>query len=117
MTLRSRRFPRPMRLLRAILMAAIVAALPAPARAETTAPCLPDGTGPTCHFWKMKVSDVNDGDTVGGDVLGDGVRKHEDVRFSGVQTMEIKRHNPKHWSGECHSVKPARLVQRLIRRS
>lgn len=106
-----------MRLLPAFLLAASLAALPAPARAETTAPCLPDGTGPTCHFWTMRVSDVNDGDTVGGDVLGDGRRKHEDVRFSGVQTMEIKRHNPKHWSGECHSVEPARIVQRLIRRS
>ena len=61
-----------MRLLPALLAAALLAALPAPSQAETTGPCLPDGSGPTCHFWKLRVTDVNDGDTVGGDVLGDG---------------------------------------------
>ncbi len=105
-----------MRLLLAILAAALLAALPAAAQAET-GPCLPDGSGPTCHFWKLKVTDVNDGDTLGGDVLGDGRRKREVVRFSGVQTMELKRYHPKRRTGECHAVRPTLQVERLIRRS
>src|SRR4051812_24093851 len=98
-------------------MLVLVLALPGAAAAETTGPCLPDGSGPTCHFWQAKVTDVNDGDTVGVDVLGDGVFHHEGVRFSGIQAMELRRHTLRHPSGECHSVEPALLVDRLIRRS
>ena len=106
-----------MRLLLASLAAALLAAMPAPAQAAATGPCLPDGSGPKCHFWKLKVTDVNDGDTVGGDVLGDGRVRREVVRFSGIQTMELKQYNPKHRTGECHAVRPTLQVERLIRRS
>ncbi len=105
-----------MRLLPAILAAALLAVLPAPTQAGT-GPCLPDGSGPRCHFWKFKVTDVNDGDTIGGDVLGDGHRKHEDVRFSGIQTMELIKYDPKRRTGECHAVGPTLQVEELIRRS
>ncbi len=78
-------------------------------------PCLPGG--PTCHITKARVLDVNDGDTIGVDVLGDGVRRRDVVRFSGIQTMELRRYHPKRRSGECHSVAATRVVERLIRRS
>jgi endonuclease YncB( thermonuclease family) len=81
-----------------------------------TGPCLgPGQAGPTCHFWNAKVVSINDGDTIGVRINGRGPERQ--VRFIGVQAMELHRYNPRHWAGECHSVAAAKRVRQLIRQS
>lgn len=105
---------------RAVLLAASLlvlaggAKLPAAAQARTwTAACLPGG--PACHWWDAKVVSINDGDTIGVKVNGRG-RVYQ-VRFIGLQAMELHRYDPRHWAGECHSVAAAKRVRQLIRAS
>ncbi len=60
-----------------------------PARAEWTGPCRSEPSSPTCHFWKGKVTFVDDGDTI--DVrLPTSTGKHKTVRVRviGIQAME-----------------------------
>ena len=97
------------------LLLATAAAAASPAHA-LTGPCLGPGQGgPTCHFWNAKVVSINDGDTIGVRVNGRGPVRQ--VRFIGLQAMELHRYDPRHWAGECHSVAAAKRVRGLIRAS
>src|SRR3954463_16675747 len=99
-------------LLIAALLAAPVGAASADAR---TGRCLPDGSGPACHFWTGKVVSVNDGDTVDVDVDGDGSRHADVVRFAGVQAMELTRYSARARGrrGQCQAVEAGNRVDRL----
>jgi endonuclease YncB( thermonuclease family) len=102
-----------------LLIALTAAALPASASARTGA-CLPDGTGPTCHFWTAKVTDIADGDTIGVDIDGDGTHLERRVRFIDVQAMEQSVYSTKHPErrrGECHALEATARVEQLIKRS
>jgi endonuclease YncB( thermonuclease family) len=103
---------------RAVLVLALLLA-PAAAAASAqaaTGPCLGRGQGgPACHFWNANVVSINDGDTIGVRVNGRGPVRQ--VRFIGLQAMELHRYDPRHWAGECHSVAAAKRVRALIRAS
>jgi endonuclease YncB( thermonuclease family) len=106
--------------MRRVLLIFTLLALAAPAAAYargTSGPCLGAGQGgPTCRFWTARVVDVNDGDTIG--VRVDGSRRVSQVRFIGLQAMELHKYgDPRRWAGECHSVEAARRVRQLIRAS
>jgi len=91
--------------MRPLLVAlALLALLPATASART---------------WKGKATEVNDGDTIAVDVRGDGTRRPRDIRFIGVQAMELTRYSshPSKWRGECHALEAAQRVLELVRRS
>jgi endonuclease YncB( thermonuclease family) len=104
------------RLILALSLLALAGASPAAAHGrETTGACLgPGAGGPICHFWTAKVVSINDGDTIGVDIDGDGSRRVYQVRFIGLQAMELHRYDPRRWAGECHSVEAAKRVRRLI---
>jgi endonuclease YncB( thermonuclease family) len=82
-----------------------------------TGPCLGAGQGgPTCHFSSAKVTEVGDGDTIRVRVNGRGPQR--DVRFIGIQAMELHKYGkPSAWAGECHAVAAARRVLQLVRAS
>jgi endonuclease YncB( thermonuclease family) len=106
------------RLLLIFSLLALAGLAPAPAAEARTwmAPCLGPGQGgPTCHFWTARAVSINDGDTIG--VRVDGERRVWQVRFIGVQAMELHRYDPAHWAGECNSVEAAERVRQLVRGS
>jgi endonuclease YncB( thermonuclease family) len=97
---------------------ALAAAAPSPAGAARV-PCLPDGAGPSCRVWTGTVLAVNDGDTFRVDLDGDGRRRGVDVRFAGVQAMELTVHHPdpRKRRDECHGIEAAARVEALVRGS
>jgi endonuclease YncB( thermonuclease family) len=100
----------------ALLVCACVAVVPAASARTYKAPCVgPGKSGPTCHFWTARAVSINDGDTIG--VRVDGQRRVWQVRFIGVQAMELHHYDPRHRSGQCNSVEAANRVQQLIRQS
>ena len=108
----------PYRLLTCLLAAAAALALGAPvAGAKTwTGSCRGDGSGPRCHFWTGRALSVDDGDTIGVDIDGDGTRHEFPVRFTGVQAMEQTRYSdtPSKRRGQCHALQATNLVQRML---
>jgi endonuclease YncB( thermonuclease family) len=100
-----------------VLLVVAPACLTSAASARTyMAPCVgPGKTGPTCHFWTARAVSINDGDTIG--VRIDGRRRVWQIRFIGVQAMELHRYDPRHRGGECNSVEAANRVQQLVRAS
>jgi micrococcal nuclease len=90
------------------------------ARAEWSGPCLPGGDGPTCHFWKGKVTFIDDGDTI--DVrmrTSTGKRKTVRVRIVGIQAMELSAYssNPSKRRGACHAVRATARLEGLVKRA
>jgi endonuclease YncB( thermonuclease family) len=97
-------------------LAATVAA--APARAEWTGPCRSAPASPTCHFWKGKVTFVDDGDTI--DVrlpTSTGKGKTVRVRIIGIQAMEqrVYTRNPRKRRGACHALPATARLEQLIK--
>ena len=112
------RIPFMRRLLLTFVLCLCGSALVAPAAfaRHYKAPCVgPGKSGPTCHFWTARAVSINDGDTIG--VRIDGQRRVWQVRFIGVQAMELHHYDPKHRSGQCNSVEAANRVQQLVRGS
>jgi endonuclease YncB( thermonuclease family) len=109
----------------AVLMTVVVSLVvvaPAPAavsaRSGREDPCRPDDpSSPSCQVWTAKVVSVNDGDTIGVDLDGDGTRRIYQVRFTGIQAMEETRYSddPAKLRGQCHAVTAALFVHRLMR--
>ena len=102
-----------------LLLAAVLVALALPAATEArTTSCLPGGDGPRCQLWTGKVVSVNDGDTFKVDIAGDG-RRGVDVRFAGVQAMELTVHhpNPAKRRDECHGLEATARVEQLVKAS
>jgi endonuclease YncB( thermonuclease family) len=101
---------------RLLIAACLLLAAPATAGASTGS-CLPDGSGPTCHFWTGKAVSINDGDTIGVDV--DGKRREYQVRFLGLQAMEQTRYSdiPSKRRGQCHALEATNRVQQLLTKS
>ena len=62
---------------------------------------------------------VNDGDTFKVDIAGDGRRRGVDVRFAGVQAMELTVHSPHpaERRDECHGIEATARVEQLVRAS
>ena len=90
----------------------------APAGAEWTGPCTSSATSPTCHFWKGKLTFVDDGDTV--DVrlpTSTGKRKTVRVRITGIQAMEqrVYTRDPRKRRGECHSLQATARLEQLVK--
>ena len=105
---------------RPVLLAAFLFFLGAPAPAGAArVPCLPDGGGPSCRVWTGTVLSVNDGDTFKVDLDGDGSRRGVDVRFAGVQAMELTVHHPvpAKRRDECHGIEATARVEALVRGS
>ncbi len=106
---------------RLVLLATTLVCLAAPGAAGAAArvPCLPDGDGPACRVWTGKVVSVNDGDTFKVDVDGDGKRRGVDVRFAGLQAMELTVHHPDPAKrrDECHGIEATARVEALVRGS
>ena len=105
---------------RPVLLAAFLFFLGAPAAAGAArVPCHPDGGGPSCRVWTGTVLSVNDGDTFKVDLDGDGSRRGVDVRFAGVQAMELTVHHPDPAKrrDECHGIEATARVEELVRGS
>ena len=100
------------------LVAAAGAAFALPATVQATAPCLPLGPSPQCHFWYGKVTFVDDGDTLMVNIAGDH-RRARRVRFTGINAMELHRYSKyrRRRRGDCHAVAAANRVEDLVRRS
>jgi len=100
------------------LLATALALLGAAPATAATGPCRPgDSSSPTCQVWMSTEKTINDGDTIGVDIDGDGTHKVFQIRFSGIQAMEETRYST-HESqlrGQCHAVAAAREVYRLMR--
>ena len=105
-----------LRLLAAALLCSVAYAVPPAAEAWTGA-CTQGG--PTCHFWKGKVTFVADGDTIRVDVAGDATSAPRTVRLTGINTMELRRYSkyPGRRRGACHAVEPTALIERYVRRA
>jgi endonuclease YncB( thermonuclease family) len=102
-----------------LLLAAVLVALALPVATEArTTSCLPGGDGPRCQLWTGKVVSVNDGDTFKVDIAGDG-RRGVDVRFAGVQAMELTVHHPDPAKrrDECHGLEATARVEQLVKAS
>ena len=102
----------PKHALLAILLLVVLAAIPAPARAEWTSACVPGTAAPLCHFWKGKLKWVDDGDTI--DVKLANRKRYRStvrVRIAGIQAMEqyVYTSHPRERRGECQAT--ARLEQ------
>jgi micrococcal nuclease len=118
------------------IVPALVFALPAPAVAEWTGPCLsgavptaapaiasgatPATASPTCHFWRGKMVAADDGDTI--DVrlpTSTGKRKTVRVRITGIQAMEqyVYTRNPRKRRGACHALPATARLEQLVRLS
>ncbi|HEY1594992.1 MAG TPA: lamin tail domain-containing protein [Thermoleophilaceae bacterium] len=104
-------------LLTTVLLLVAGASLASGAHARTyMARCVgPFKSGPMCHFWTAHAVSINDGDTIG--VRIDGQRRVWQIRFIGVQAMELHHYNPKHRSGQCYAVEAANHVQQLVEQS
>jgi endonuclease YncB( thermonuclease family) len=96
----------------ASLLGLLLAALALPAAASAaTGPCFPGG--PSCHFWKGKVTFIADGDTidvrVGGHV--------QPIRLTGINAMELSRYSkyPDRRRGDCHGVAATNRLEHLLR--
>lgn len=102
---------------------ALLALGAAPAGAVTAGhgrpgPCRPgDPASPTCQVWTGKVMSINDGDTIGVDIDGDGSHREWQIRFTGIQAMEETRYSQdvRRLRGQCHAVAAAVFVHRLVR--
>jgi endonuclease YncB( thermonuclease family) len=72
---------------------------------------------PTCQVWTGKVKSINDGDTIGVDIDGDGTHREYQIRFTGIQPMEETRYSQdvRKLRGQCHAVAAAVFVHRLVR--
>jgi endonuclease YncB( thermonuclease family) len=105
------------RVLTVVLAAFGLLAAVAPAAAASTGSCRGDGSGPTCRFWTGRAVSINDGDTIGVDIDGDGTHREYQVRFTGVQAMEQTRYSdiPSKRRGQCHALQATNLVERMIR--
>ena len=68
-------------------------------------------------MWTAKVKSINDGDTIGVDIDGDGSRRVFQIRFTGIQAMEETRYSEdvRKLRGQCHAVAAAVFVHRLVR--
>jgi endonuclease YncB( thermonuclease family) len=109
-------------------------ALPAPAAAEWTGPCLAGVVptvapaiasgataaeeSPTCHFWRGRMVAADDGDTI--DVrlpTKTGHRKTVRVRITGIQAMEQYTYtrNPRKRRGECHALPATARLEQLVK--
>ena len=102
----------------ATVLATALFAVPAPASADWTGPCVSGTTAPTCHFWRGKAKFVDDGDTI--DVklpTSTGKRKVVRVRVTGIQAMEqsVYTSHPSRRRGECHALPATARLERLIR--
>lgn len=101
------------------LALASLALFAAPAQART-APCRVDApVGPKCHVFTGKMTHVADGDGLYVDVRGDGTRRTQLVRVTGIQAMELTRyaHKPSRRRGACHAREATRALERLVRRA
>jgi endonuclease YncB( thermonuclease family) len=109
----------PYRLITGLLAAVALLAAASTARAATTGSCRGDGSAPICHFWSGKAVSINDGDTIGVDIDGDGTHREYQVRFTGVQAMEQTRYSSiaSKRRGQCHALQATNLVQRMLRKS
>ena len=87
---------------RALLIALLLAALPAGAHAAV---------------WKGSVTFVDDGDTLEVDVAGDGSARPVRVRITGIQAMELSRYRSRRREGACHAVAAAQRLDGLVRRA
>jgi endonuclease YncB( thermonuclease family) len=95
------------------VLLACAAAAPAPV-AAATGPCVPGG--PTCHFWKGRVTFIADGDTINVKVRGDA-RAFRNIRITGINAMELRRYS-KYASrrrGDCHGVEATARLEHLLR--
>jgi endonuclease YncB( thermonuclease family) len=99
----------------ALLPAAASAAITG-ARTSRHGACGPGGTS-TCQVWTAKVVSINDGDTIGVNIDGDGSRRIYQIRFTGIQAMEETRYSddPHKLRGQCHAVAAALYVYHLMR--
>lgn len=80
--------------------------------------CRPgDPASPRCQVWTGKVRSINDGDTIGVDIDGDGTNREWQIRFTGIQAMEETRYSQdvRKLRGQCHAVAAALFVHRLVR--
>jgi endonuclease YncB( thermonuclease family) len=107
---------------RAALLVALAIALglagPGAASANQPAvrPCPGGAPGTLCRVWTGKARFIADGDTLSVDVRGDGTRKPDRVRITGIQAMEehvytsdaVKRR------GECHANRATARVEQLV---
>jgi hypothetical protein len=114
--------PRPTRILPCLLavfglLCAEAAATITPAHTCRNGSCGPGGRA-TCQVWTGKVKTINDGDTIGVDIDGDGSRRVWQIRFTGVQAMEETRYSadPRKLRGQCHAVAAALYVHKLVRK-
>src|SRR5439155_10182097 len=108
----------PKHALLAILLLVVLAAIPAPARAEWTSACVPGTAAPLCHFWKGKLKWVDDGDTI--DVKLANRKRYRStvrVRIAGIQAMEqyVYTSHPRERRGECHAVQATARLEQLIK--
>jgi endonuclease YncB( thermonuclease family) len=87
------------------------------ADAAERGPCIAGKRGPSCYFWKGKVTFVADGDTIAVDIYGDGTRQSRRIRFVGINAMEqsVYAVNPANRRGECHALAATARLEQLIR--
>jgi endonuclease YncB( thermonuclease family) len=114
--------PRPTRILSCLLavlglLCADASASITPAQTSRHGACGP-GHRATCQVWTAKVKTINDGDTIGVDIDGDGSRRIWQIRFTGIQAMEETRYSndPRKLRGQCHAVAAALFVYKLMRK-
>jgi endonuclease YncB( thermonuclease family) len=108
-----------MRISLALVVALLLALIPAASARAWTGRCFAGQIGAPCQFQTAKVVSVNDGDTVNVDVDGDHSRRIDAIRFRAVQAMELTRYSNDHsrWRGQCHAVAAAERVAQLVRGS
>ncbi|MDQ3670249.1 MAG: lamin tail domain-containing protein [Actinomycetota bacterium] len=100
-----------------VVIAAAFALVSAPqADAYWKAPCIAGTKGPTCYFWKGKVTSVGDGDTIDVDVNGDGTSKPTRIRMTGINAMEhsVYSHDPAARRGACHALEATARLEGMV---
>jgi endonuclease YncB( thermonuclease family) len=97
-------------------LALVLVAAPAAADAAKGGPCLAGLSAARCPTWTGKVVSVNDGDTIGVDVDGDGTRRSRRIRFIGIQAMEQTVYSARRRQGDCHAVEATLRLESLVRR-
>ena len=105
-----------MRILLALVAAAVLLVLPAAAPASWRAPCVPGTQRPLCTWWQARTAFVADGDTIRVRPRGGRVRT---IRFTGINAPELTRYSsrPSRRRGACHAVAATAVVQRAVRSS